>query len=390
MIAKRINLTILLIGLFISPGTSQSVSPVEFDKSFYSTKYNQDFASKNDLYMSRAKAVDSYYFMQISYLIDGLTSMWLSTGNEKYLSSAYDLTVSILSDSKVSQSIASSAFQNKDSYRAWISNKGVKSTTEVVLYEGYLFEAVSRMLYEIQERGVDITSFERVSPKEVLDFVETHVWQKWSNRSAKSEGNKYTLFMRRRVHMASHWATIALYLRQLTGKKEYGQFVDSFDKALRDNLRKVSNNGSSLYIWNSSWDRPVLFADVPASKITIIQDVSHANSVVNYIYTAVKLGSGVWAEQDIELLINTLKENVISKGRPGQFNDNVDGSALTQRQGSGAFQSAGWVKLSEFDAPLREYYESFYENQLRRADSRYQKDQFLANLLYAKLLSTNK
>src|SRR5690606_10548982 len=123
----------------------------------------------------------------------------------------------------------------------------------------------------------------------MVQFVEREVWEKWLKTNNRNF-SEMTTFYGVRTHMGAQWAQIALGLSQLSvdasRRKSYIEFYKSYNKELRKNLKLVNQ----CYIWNSSWDNSGISA-LRARRATnrdpqTVQDVAHANQIIEYILMA--------------------------------------------------------------------------------------------------------
>lgn len=295
---------------------------------------------------------NAYDFMDISNITGALIYMYIATKDETYLNDEIKIINNIINAASVSRLIPGNRYPLKDDYRGWISktiNQAYYSESE--LMEGYAFRYITQFLYEIKKSGwIDRSSQNKDWYNKTLQFIEKNIWEKWIGRSMQSKATPFGLMVGPRTHMGSHYAFIALFLKELTGnsgiKNQCTTFVNMYDTLLKRNL--VSNpKHPAAYVWNSSWDNTD-GTDARTSPSPSIQDVSHGNHVIGYIFAAKTMNSPNWSNANISALCNTVKQ-VIFKAQTFTFTDNVDGSASTSRPGWGNSIADGWLKLGIFD-----------------------------------------
>ncbi len=248
-----------------------------------------------------------------------------------------------------------------DDYLGWIE---FADGVEKPLYESYPFVFIAKFLYMMQQSGwKDQNEENKQWWESTLKFVEEQEWEKWGKRSYY----KYSTFIRTRTYMGSHWATIAMYLKEMSKDQnriaEYIEVQTIFDTLLKRNL-KLNPNHANAYIWNGSWDD---VSGVGVEGITPanveLQDVGHANHVVNYIISAYEKGEASWTLVDIQRLCNTAKD-IIYSYEDNNFVRNIDGTDIELDNGSSAYGNVGdgWVKLSKYDSGVEAVMKRFTQN----------------------------
>lgn len=250
---------------------------------------------------------------------------------------------------------------HQDEYLGWIE---FADGIEKPLYESYPFVYITQFLYMLYQKGWHEVNQEQADWwHRVLQFVEEQEWQKWGTRSYY----RYSLFIRTRTYMGSHWATMAMYLKEMSKDEDrvasYKEVQSIYDTLLKRNL-KLNPNHPNAYIWNGSWDD---VSGVGVDGITPanveLQDVGHANHVVNYIICAYEKGEPAWTFEDIERLCNTAKD-IIYDPVSNNFVRNIDGTDDELDNGSSAFGNVGdaWVKLSKYDPGVAQVMRQFSNN----------------------------
>jgi len=349
-------------------------SSVSILKSYTEKKTNN--RTNWDLAVQRSKSGDAYQFMALRRDFGFINEM-IYSNDLTVIEKGITLIDNIITTSKISSTIKHNK-TNKDRFKGWISqNKDREYHKEVALYESYSFFYITQFLYLLKDKGwVNESQNNLKWWRETRDFVEENVWCKWKERSIALKDKEYWYFLRQRVHMGSHWAGIAMYLREITEDKEIKrqtkEVQNQYDILLKRNLKTVNNT----YIWHSTYD-DVTGTDAQGVNKPIIQDVSHGNHVVAYIIAAYEFGNTNWTKNDIQKLSNTLK-NIIYNKQKNIFNDNVDGTSDSTRPGWGNFIADGWAKLAGYDMDVRKILMEFGKTD--KIDKYYQNMQYEATM----------
>jgi hypothetical protein len=351
-----------------------------FFDSIFSAKKSNGFSEKSKA-LKLSKSGNSYDFMELRASLGSLNSMIFETNDKHLIDFQKNSIDNIINSSKYSYLIADNKGFN-DFYKGWISlTKDKCYHEEVILYEGYSFFYITEFLFYLKKSGwINRSSQNKEWWKKKVSFIEEHIWNKWSVRSLKARGNRYSIFLSSRTHKTSHWAGIALYLSRMSSKikikKECQILVNQFDLLLKRNLKK-NPKIASAYIWNSTFDL-VKNTNAKTAKSSIIQDVSHANHLVSYIVAAYETGNKNWTIKEINTLCSTLK-NVVYNKQKNTFYDNVDGTYDKLRPGWGNFQADGWVKLSKYDEEVKNIFFVF-SKEIKKMEKYNQELQLKANL----------
>ncbi|MFT3750087.1 MAG: hypothetical protein QM768_17350 [Agriterribacter sp.] len=345
---------------------------------YYSQIYRQN-------YVSKSKLGDSYQFMELSAVIDALSTMYFATGTPEYLNDEIVLINNVIATAEVSKLIAGNVYTKKDDYLGWISKTGDESYyDEVSLYEGYFFRYVMQTLFDLKRTGWINKSTENYNwYNNTLQFVEKNIWEKWIDRSMRVYFVPYKRFMSSRTHTASHWAYIALMMEKITSdaeiKTQAKEVYTMFDILLKRNLQPNPDHPEA-YVWNSTWD-DVSGTDAIASGQPVIQDVSHGNHVLSYITAAKGMGNTNWSDAEILSFCNTIIKVIYNK-ETNSFAGNVDGTIIPATPEKGTYQCDGWLKLSEFNENVRDIYINFAMLKPSYIRSYDMELQYYANLLY--------
>lgn len=295
-------------------------------------------------------------FMEIGYFLNANNI----TGNYRY------------NDNIINNVISTGNKKRKSSYKWVVTNVAPSSGNysmkgkEFIIFEGYLFRYIAQ--------------YECLNPNNNLkdsNFTKSN-FMKWYNKSMKENKDPSTLYGIR-LHMGSHWATVATYLTKTDSRNKelYQSFIDEYDKQLKKSLKIVEVKGKKCYVWNSTYEENFTNILKKRKKETVIQDVSHGNHIVQYVIDSYNLGSDVWKKKDLERFANTLKYIIWKdKNKPA---DRVDGSFSNAM---GWKQSDGWMKLMVIlnDKELFEIYDSFYKNNSNKVDKFYPNLQYFANM----------
>ncbi|MCC6289108.1 MAG: hypothetical protein IT249_14605 [Chitinophagaceae bacterium] len=345
---------------------------------YYSQIYRED-------YVNKSKLGDSYQFVELSAVIDALSTMYISTGTSEYLNDEIVIINNVIGTAAVSKLIPGNIYTKKDDYLGWISKTvDANYNDEASLYEGYFFRYVLQTLFDLKKTGWINKSTENYNwYQNTLQFIEKNVWEKWIDRSMRVYFVPYMRFMGARTHTASHWAYIAIMLEKLTSdaeiKKQANEVYTMFDTLLKRNLKPNSAHPDA-YVWNSTWD-DVSGTDGIASSEDAIQDVSHGNHVLSYIAATKRIGNTNWSDAEILSFCNTIIKVIYNK-ETNAFAGNVDGTIIPATPEKGTYQCDGWLKLSEFNEDVRSIYTTFAilkPNYIRSYDMELQ---YYANLLY--------
>lgn len=387
---KVIVLSSLIIFIFSTEGFAESSEfswQELFDSSYYSKYKNKP--SLKSYWFKLSKSSNVVDFQDLSFGIDALTAMYVSTNESKYLNDALKLVDNVTSSARVSNQIHGNKYYLKDEYLSWINADTLRKTEstfmiETHLSEAYFFRYVSRLLRIIKLNNDAMSNYEVENfYRKNLAFIEKHVWEKWYNRGKRN--NMCDQFLKSgRTHIASHWAFIAINLEELTLNQEkrmqYNEVYEWYNAKLRENLiphPRVKRTWS----WNSTWDKGWNILGLNCDKLyeySEVQDVSHGNQVISYIIEAYKLNKG-WNKTDIKKLNRLLHKCIWIKGE-NTFRDTVLGERYKKGKSSpGVFQAEGFVKLSEFSFKTYRLYLDFVKYNIDHIYSN-QHAQLFANL----------
>ncbi len=367
-ITKRMTILIRWWGLvcvflfiFSSQSFPQRIEKPQYFESFFDPQIADKLLKQSINYSTSGNV---YNFMNLRAFLGANNSIISVNLSKDVINYQKQIVDNLIQSARISKTIPNNKSPFKDSYKGWISNVKDRSFhEESSLYESYSFFYVVEFLYLLKKnKWVNLSEENALWWNETLYFVESEIWSKWYIRPNKnrSEAKRYHVFLKMRTHMGSHWAGIAIYLKEICSstsiKNQCIKVINDYDLLLKRNFKR-NPKYAEAYIWNSTYDN-VKGTDADAIRPSIIQDVSHGNHVVSYIVAAYEMGSEQWEIHDIQLLCNTVK-HVIYNERTNTFSDLVDGSRDKLRPGRGNFVADGWVKLANYDNEVKEIFKKF-------------------------------
>lgn len=297
-----------LVTIFVM--TASSLLAADYHQRFR-VYYYQNSGYQNESYRSYlfrlSKTASSHDFEEISYGIDALRYIFRATGDTVYLDDAVSLVGNILSRAMPSNQIPGNKFYRRSPELGWIDNNSgtYVEGEESQLYEGKLFKSVCPLIYEMSD-GAEIRlagKYQRFVA-ETLQFITNNVWSKWYKRSFIGADTCGRFLLDGRAHMASHWATVAMYLRTMTAagaeRGQYDWLINKFNCLLRQNLQKHPLRRRA-YTWNSTWNAGwrVGTACAAVREAVEVQDTDHANEVISYLIKAQELNL-CWTKTDLK------------------------------------------------------------------------------------------
>jgi hypothetical protein len=344
--------------------------------------------------------IDKY---NLANYIDAYATMYDATNDNKYVDIAIGLIINVMDSATIlnTNPVLQSTYHVDDNpqnfYQGWIYGDGCQVGPdcnyfdEGVLDEVYLFRYVTKLLRLMKKNGLQTTRLYYTQYHDILEFTETHIWDKWYKRCYENTPQRWVYL--ETTHMASHWAYLGLNLYYLSAQNNC-QYIEVFNNishkgfphktSINDNplynikgasLRGQDDFDSILYqnfSWkNFTWDQ---IADVNTIK-EYKQDVSHANAVVALIDESNLLGMH-WNREDIGDLIKFTKNKVLTYNPIG-FTDNflLNNEVCPNQppetipptiyayplcygeEHTGKFQSDGFIKLGKYDCELQKAYE---------------------------------
>lgn len=354
------SLALLLIILltFQNCGKFDSQSSVSFSSSIHDelqaenpkpNPWEKEFLKHSEIehktkYDPWSKDPNSFWHYYVAYGVDGYLAMFEATQNKAYLDRAL-LYLTQIKDTARKQS---------DGYMGWravVPGGGTTYEEGTPLYESFLWRYGARVLNVIRK---DPELFNdpiyREKYDDLLPFLETHLFEKWYSRDVK-------WIYRLRTHMASHWASIALYLSEISTSEEmqelYAEVLYKFNydfpqTGMTGGMKqqvKPHPEDAQAYFWNGIWGS----SELPGN------DISHGNAEIQFMIESFVRGED-WTEADI-LALRYLVKNALwnqSLTNP-EFAEYLDGEGSI----SHAFISDGVLKLGRFDSDLQKIFEAY-------------------------------
>lgn len=369
------NYFLLLIVLFLT--TSVTVAQTKY-KDIYDDYIHSEAIGGEQSILDKVDAHTSRFFILISYYIDANNIMYKKTGEIKYLKLNNTVITHFKQQQKKKGTFKARFYSNERAYA--LNGK------ESILMEGYLYRYLANYYHIILELKDKIIRENNLDTD--FSFVENRFIE-WYHRSVRSREDD-SFLQGIRIHMGANWATTALFLNQIANNQQYKEvykdFLQRYNTQLKKLFKATEVNGMKTCVWNST------YAEAFTSKLkerygrigkeVQIQDVAHANLVVEYILSAYQLGYGGWTKHEITLLANTLK-CVIYKDEKNVFSDYIDGTFGEAKyvSGSGVKQSGGWMKLMEFDDSLKTIYKKYLEQNKASLKKKHYYNQIIANLV---------
>lgn len=340
---------------------------VNYEKLYQNRLNNsKEYSVSKMKYYSKSK--NAYHFMTLGYFINANDIMYQNGKNRKYLDLNFEILNTVL--------IEKSQYDYNNKWLMGVSKNNQNSFIngkESITFEGYFFRYAAEFLDVIKTEGLYLNK------QDALLLSVQNAFDKWLNKS-ESKYNDASNLYHLRLHIAANWAATALYLYKYTNDKKYLDFYSGFDQQLRDNLKEKKVNGTVCYVWNSTYSNNFTASLKKLKKYDQeIQDVSHANHIINYVIAANKINSSIWTKEDLLKFSNTAAEIIWKNNK---FSDNVDGSSSQIKEfvNTGWKQSDGWMKLIPYNPKLESIYSDYYKNNTSKVDKSVYSLQYLANL----------
>ncbi len=311
-----------------------------------------------------SKSNNSYNFMAIGYFFNANNLMYKSTNQIKYLESNMDVLENLIFDKRSRGNYMKNKWPISVAKSHMTANQ---NGLESLVYEGYFFRYLAEFYSIIKDNGLF-----KDRQVEILNTLK-YSFDKWAVPSYEKFGDDSS-FHHLRLHIGSHWATVAIYLFKYTNNQKYFSFYNKFNQQVRKAMKKKIVNGNTCFIWNSTY--PEKFNVALKRNQTykpVIQDVSHGNHVVQFILDSYKLGYGNWSKNDLQYLSNTVKY-ILWNPKTISFSDMVDGSKSTDKSfvNEGWKQSDGWMKLMFYDNSLIDLYLKFFHKNESKIVNKFQ------------------
>lgn len=362
---------------------------------FHSSYSKKKYRNGHSVRQNQQSVIDgggsSYRLMEFSTGIGALLAMFEVTDSLQYIEEALTLAEMIIAKTKMGKEISSNPVRFRDEYRGWVNinplrrSNGGHHLSEVPLFESYLLKYLIKMSYLIESSAILSSNLDILRRGRIIKtFVEVHGWEKWFVRGERVSRGCFVYLFRNRTHMTAHWATVALYLREMTThsskRGQYDEFLFMYNSQLRLNFNL---SDKEAYIWNMTWDFrwPYGKGCFDSERKGLIQDVSHGNHVVAYIVESYELKDGFWSTEDIQRLANTVKYHIYDRQENRFYGDLR--SKYVPRVAGGIELADGFLKLSRYDKNLFLIFRSVLEEHYSRSPFSLMEPQFVAEFQLA-------
>ncbi len=316
-----------------------------------------------------------YYLRQE---LQALIDMWRATGRRSYLDEAKKLVLEAIKDSMSNRRPLLLNRRQRGTWPCFESKASLKSTgghNQINDFQGaagFLMVAVA-----LKQAGQD-------GSKEIADFVETNIVEKWlyyrpsvtPNVLAGPRSNRYLLVALDSARdKREHFAAICLDLDRLGYSKhrygQWGRFLVGLYAGTKRNLDQPAPRASELGSYApADWGLvhqestgALVWYYVPnwrLKKQVRVLDTSHANRTVWLATQAYE--AGLVDKSTVERLSTTLKKVIWKPDKgPFYFSNILDGSDVqVQNTGPGRKGNVwfGWHRLAAYDASLHDLFVS--------------------------------
>ena len=279
----------------------------------WKSKFDAVISSENTSYAPKWDSVDCLNLYSGAYAIDGLANAYLVTGDTTYLDYAKTYIDSRIATAVVASTIAGTNYS--DGYLTWYKDGTEGTRTDKYQYpldESYAWRYVCKLLSVMAERGEHLSTEPYATFfTDTLAFTETNIWEKWYTRSGTA-GIQNIIYLAS-SDLCAHWATIALFLKDLTSDATIKQqCIDVFRDIAHEGM--AVNSGYSFrdllysYVDDDTQKPYYLFGYGWTPSPTDIISCVDANSVISLLFECWRLGEFIsWVDfekvaYDIELL----------------------------------------------------------------------------------------
>lgn len=368
----RKKIKIIFVLLLVTSGVfSQSIGRQEIKIDYDSIIKGNSIPSLNQI-LKYSKSNNSYNFMAIGYFFDANNIMYQKTKDKKYLEANWQVYNSLFNKSQNKKSYYNSKWSiNVNKSHSSANFNGMGS----LVYEGYFFRYLANF-YDILKKN----NLYENTREDILEAL-VYTFNRWSKPSVKRYGDETNMY-HQRLHIGSHWATVAMILHKYTNEKKYLTFYNDFNYQLKKALYKVTVNNLSCYQWYSTY--PEKFTNGLKQNLNYqkaLQDVSHGNHVIQYVIDSYNQGYGSWNKTDLQYFANTAK-SILWSDNSKSFSAllNGKGSDDTDLKDAGIKLSDGWMKLMQIDPSLKNIFIQYYNSNKSKIINRFQGLQTLAVL----------
>lgn len=297
--------------------------------------------------------------------IIGHTLMLRATGELKYLDAALTVIEKVIATAKYPNEFTRPGNNFTDNYKGWqdhnegITNGvGVNNGTQVPLAESHGLRDIAELLHIMSLYPSLRTGTYQTRYDTILEFMETHIWDKWYSRSS---GNIYRTY----TWMASHFAKIALHLWGATGKAKYKTVIDNF-------MTNMSAGGRSSSMMEQFFSPPysfnpngVMWNGAWGDYGTRGGDHSHMNAEVAVIVDCYEMG--LYKDTGLSTAYPDLNDSLIQKlcntfiavanGWGAVAHGYLNGTSNSNVAGAGSNRSQfdyGWPRLAGYNLSVQE------------------------------------
>lgn len=296
---------------------------------------------------------NSYNFMAIGYFFDANNIMFKKTKDKKYLEANWRVYDSLFGNTHDK----SNYYQSKWSIKVRSSHSSAKfNGMGSLVYEGYFFRYLANFYdilksHKLYEERSDLV-------RESLAYT----FERWSAPSIRRYGDQTNMY-HQRLHIGSHWATVAMILHKYSKESKYLSFYNDFNAQLKKAMKIVKINNVNCYQWDSTYPERFTSGLKQNKKYAVAaQDVSHGNHVVQFIIDSYSQHYGNWNKTNLTYLGNTAK-NILWKQDTKSFSTLLNGKGSNDKdlKGAGLKLSDGWMKLMSVDNSLKEMFSEYFD-----------------------------
>ncbi len=315
---------------------------------------------------------NSYNFMAIGYFFDANNLMYEKTKDKRYLEANWQVYDSLFGSTQTK----SNYYKSKWSIKVNKSHSSAKfNGMGSLVYEGYFFRYLANFYDIIKSENLYTNKSDLI--KESLEFT----FERWSAPSIKRYGDQTNMY-HQRLHIGSHWATVAMILHKYTKSGKYLSFYNDFNVQLKKAMKLIKVNNVECYQWDSTYPEKFTNGLKQNKKyVAAAQDVSHGNHVIQFILDSYKQGYGNWNKTNLIYLGNTVR-NILWIDNTKSFSALLNGKGSNDKdlRGAGIKLSDGWMKLMSVDSSVKNMFFSYFDFNQRAILSGFQGLQTLAVL----------
>lgn len=285
--------------------------------------------------------------------LESLTSLYKSTGDGRYLETAFQLGEKIIAANDEVRFVQD-AYRSDRVIPGWSSTRYTKDKRRTHFL---LNDALIAIQLVQSHRNVKGTAREIYAPASWLAYSERVFndlfvadWKQINESSGFFEDNYFPSIEKIRMPV-NQYATAGLFALELykaTGKAEYRTYATQTGNFLKSQLILRDN----AYVWCYA-----KFSD--NDRCTNMEDFSHAQLVTRFI-VAMQKSNLVFNEVDISRIVKTVTTQIIT---PSGVSFYVGGKPYADGTGSVSYKANAWLhyfmELVEFDSQLAAYMKSY-------------------------------